>query len=55
MDRQYPSQAADRVLIRLPHGMKAVLSARAKAEHRSVGKEALVLIERGLAAEKTTT
>lgn len=52
MRKRYPSESADRVLIRLPDGMKDILAERAKAAHRSMGREALVLIERGLAAEK---
>ena len=49
------SQPADRVMIRLPDGMKALLAARAKAQHRSLSSEALALIERGIAAETASS
>ena len=55
MEKQYPSQIADKVLVRLPVGMKALLVERTKESHRSLGREALVLMERGLAAEAASS
>lgn len=50
-----PSQRLDRVMIRLPDGMRPMLKDRAKAGYRSLNAEIVSLIERGIAAEKTTT
>jgi plasmid stability protein len=48
------AQGKDRVMIRLPDGMRPMLHERAKASHRSLNGEIVMLIERGLAAEKKT-
>lgn len=50
-----PTNSADRVMIRLPGGMRPMLQERAKDSHRSLTGEIVMLIERGLAAEKAAS
>lgn len=42
-----------RLIVSLPTELQETLKERAKAGYRSASSEALMLIERGLAAEKT--
>lgn len=49
------SHADDQMKIRMPTGMRGVLKERAQRNRRSMNAEAVLLIERGLAAEKTAS
>lgn len=44
-----------RLIVSLPAPLDTLLRQRAKQGYRSASSEGLMLIERGLAAEKTTT
>lgn len=46
---------SDRVLVGLPGSLGNMLRDRAKASYRSVSSETVMLIERGLAAEKSAS
>ncbi len=48
----YPSQSADKFVVRLPDGMRAQIKARAKASHRTMNSFIVHVIDRALAAEK---
>lgn len=45
-------QDADRILIRLPDGMRDDLKALAKSKHRTMTGQVVAILESGLAAEK---
>ncbi len=47
-----PAKEAGRVLVNLPASIGNLLRDRAKANYRSTSAETVMLIERGLAAEK---
>jgi hypothetical protein len=47
-----PVSKLDRIMIRLPDGMRPLLERRAHENRRSMSSETVCLIERGLAAEK---
>lgn len=46
-----PAHNLDKVMIRLPDGMRAKLKERATNSYRTLNGEIVMLIERGLAAE----
>lgn len=48
-----PAREAGRVIVNLPAQIGNLLRSRAKANYRSTSAETVMLIERGLAAEKT--
>lgn len=50
-----PAKQAGRVLVNLPASVGNMLRDRAKANYRSTSAETVMLIERGLAAEKTAS
>lgn len=51
-DKKYPSDAADKYILRFPKGsMRQELKARAALNRRSMNAEILRLIESGLAKE----
>jgi hypothetical protein len=50
-----PSDLAAKVLLRLPQEKHDELKARAKAAYRSINGEILMLIDRGIEAEKTAS
>lgn len=55
MKTPYPSETLDRVLVRMPDGMKGELQACAQAGYRSMNAEIVARLRRDLDAEKTTT
>jgi hypothetical protein len=55
MARQpYPSEAADKLLIRFPEGMRAKIEKSAKAAGRSMNAEVIARLEKTLAADEST-
>lgn len=48
----YPSHELDRFQLRLPAGLRDKIRVRAALSRRTMNAEFLVLIERGIAAEK---
>lgn len=48
-------RSGDKAMIRLPPGMHGRLKERAKASYRTLNGEIVMLIEKGLAAEKTAS
>lgn len=46
---------AERILVSLPGELGPLIKARAKAGYRSASAEILMLVERGLAAEKAAS
>jgi hypothetical protein len=46
------SRKADQFIVRLPDGLRDELKTLARARHRSMNGQVVVMIERGLAAEK---
>lgn len=49
------SRTTERILVSLPGSLGPEIKARAKAGYRSLSSELLMLIEKGLAAEKTAS
>ena len=47
-DKQYPSDFAERFIVRLPKGLRDRLKSAAKANNRSMNAEAVAHLERGL-------
>ena len=52
-DDLYPSQKADRIMVRLPEGMRDRLNAAAKANGRSANAEVVLALDAWLSAERS--
>jgi hypothetical protein len=52
MRQAAPSRELDKVIVRLPNGMRPALAAQAAANHRSVNGEIVYILERALRAGK---
>lgn len=55
MTKAAPSREQDRVMIRLPDGLRPLLRRRAQGSYRTMNAEIVMLIERGLAAENVAS
>lgn len=51
MTKKYPSDVADRTLVRFPAGMKPQLMKRAKAGYRSLNAEIVATLQKDLDRE----
>lgn len=51
MTKKYPSDVADRSLVRFPAGMKPLLMKRAKAGYRSLNAEIIATLQKDLDKE----
>ncbi len=50
-----PSRTADKIMLRLPDGLRDELKQMARDGYRTMNGQVIMLIERGLAAEKAAS
>lgn len=54
-EKRYPSEKADRFLLRLPEGLRGCIKDRACANERSMNSEIIYLIRKGVEKTKDIT